>query len=132
MKKITPTLTLWSTEWKKDKRVLFLKTYNGQPNLKLQGLTVPLKLDASSDKNILLMSYYKKKNEKKTGDKTDKNTANIIHGKQRINYGKNGIFVERKNLLHEFCFIITSRNVQPILGKDSCDELNLIKRVNII
>ena len=29
-------------------------------NMSLEGLTVPLKLDTSSDVNILLISYYKK------------------------------------------------------------------------
>ena len=35
-------------------------------------------------------------------------------------------------MLHELCFIITPRKVQPILGKDVCEKLNMIKRVNII
>ena len=46
--------------------------------------------------------------------------------------GKAGITLERKGLLHKLCFIITSRNVQPLLGKDSCDKFNLINQVNII
>ena len=46
--------------------------------------------------------------------------------------GKADITVERKGLLYELCLIRTPRNVQSILGKDSCNKLNLIKRLNII
>ena len=41
--------------------------------------------------------------------------------------GKVDITIKRKDLLPELCFIITSRNVQPILGKDWCNRLNQIK-----
>ena len=56
--------------------------------------------------------------------------ANIILWKQNITFGKN---VQKKRFfLHERCFMMIPRNVQPIQGKDSYDKLNQIKRANII
>ena len=40
--------------------------------------------------------------------------------------------MKRKGTLHELYFVITPRKVQPILGKDACEKLNIIKRVNLI
>ena len=131
MKKTMAALTLWLIESRKGKEITSTNDTQWTTNLKLQGPTVQLKPDTSSDVNILSMSYYKKMTGKPERKATKIRLTSYTGNREPIT-GKVDITVERKGLLHELCFIITPRNVQPILGKNTSDKVNLIKQVNII
>ena len=97
-------------------------------NLSLEGLTVSLKLDTGSDGNILSISYYKKLKRKPEIKPTKiRYTGDIIPITEKIY-----ITIQRKGMLHKLCFIITPRKFPFIIGKDACEKLNIIKRINFI
>ena len=95
--------------------------------LTLKGLTVPLKFDNGSDVNILPMSHYK--NMKKPKINPTKIRTLAIKYLLRV---RQTFTSKEKGSLHELCLIITLRNVKPILARDPCDKLNLIRRVNTV
>ena len=97
-------------------------------SLSLEGLTVPLKLDTCRDVNNTYNKMLKRKPEiKPTKIRLFSYTCDIIPIT-----GKIDITINKKGTLHKLCFIITPRNVQPILRKDASEKLNIIKRVNLI
>lgn len=100
-------------------------------NLTLEELAVSLKIDTGSDVNILLVSDYKTM-KRKPELKPTKIRLTLYTCDRVPIMGKADITVKRKGSLHKLYFIIKPRNIQPILGKDTCDKLNLISHVNAI
>ena len=91
-------------------------------NLSLEGLTVLLKFDTSSDVNIC--RYYKKLKRKLEIKPTKIRTISYTGDVIPIT-GKIYITINRNDTLYKLCFIITPRKVKPILGKDAYEKLNI-------
>lgn len=101
-------------------------------NLTIAGKIIKFKLDSGADESVISLSEINKTNINLNNMKKTNSRLSSYSGENLPVIGKINTNVEHNNKIFNLDLNIIKGNFEPILGRDDCVKLNLIKRIRII
>jgi transposase InsO family protein len=100
-------------------------------SLQSNGSKIKYKIDTGAQTNILPLSVYNQLNIKPTLEKTNVKLS-AYNGGDIPAIGKCELRLESKTENYEVAFIVTDTESPPLLGLQTCQQLNIIKRIWVV